>query len=118
LAFAQHADFSAISASSPAKPDETVLLYLVGMGATSPSIASGVAAPSSPPATVSTTPSVTINGESAQVNFAGLTPNLVGLYQINVQTPADTPSGDASVTVTQNNASSNTSSNTVTIPVQ
>jgi hypothetical protein len=38
-AIAQHnADFSLINASNPAKPGEYVILYLVGMGATNPSV--------------------------------------------------------------------------------
>jgi uncharacterized protein (TIGR03437 family) len=113
LNFAQHTDFTTISASSPAKAGETVLLYLVGMGATDLAVASGAVSPS-PPATVSNTPLVSINGQGGMVSFSGLTPGLVGLYQINVQVPNGTPSGDASVTVTQNG----TPSNAVTIPVQ
>ncbi len=113
LNFAQHADFSTISATSPATAGETIILYLVGMGATNPAIASGAASPS-PPANVTNPPAVTINGQSASVSFAGLTPGLVGLYQINVQVPAGTASGSATVAVTQNNAVSNT----VTIPIQ
>jgi uncharacterized protein (TIGR03437 family) len=114
LNFAQHADFSTISASSPATAGETILLYLVGMGATDQTVASGAASPASPPANVTNPPAVTIDGQSATVSFAGLTPGLVGLYQINVQVPAGTASSSATVTVTQNG----TPSNTVTIPIQ
>ena len=50
---------------------------------------------------------VTVGGLPAQVLFAGLAPGTVGLYQINVQIPADAPTGDAvEVIVTQNNVSS------------
>ncbi len=46
---AQHnADYSLVNAASPAKPGEYVTMYLVGMGATNPPVASGIAAPSSP----------------------------------------------------------------------
>jgi uncharacterized protein (TIGR03437 family) len=38
---------------------------------------------------------------AAQVSYAGLTPGLVGLYQFNVAVPADAPSGDVELQVTQ-----------------
>src|SRR5205823_2554392 len=79
LTFAQHADFSLITRDSPAKAGETILLYLVGMGATSPTVASGFAAPDSPFANATVQPTVAIGGNPATVSFAGLTPGLVGL---------------------------------------
>ncbi len=46
---AQHsANFSLVSSSSPAKPGEYLVMYLVGLGATNPSVASGAATPTSP----------------------------------------------------------------------
>ena len=114
LNFAQHADFSLIAPDSPAKAGESIHLYLVGMGATSPAVVSGAAAPGSPFATASVQPVVTIGGSAAAVSFAGLTPGSVGLYQIDVEVPAAAMPGDARVTVTQNGSASNT----VTIPVR
>jgi hypothetical protein len=114
LNLAQHADFSLITADSPARAGESIILYLVGMGATSPSVASGAGSPAGPPASANLAPSVTIDGSTATVSFAGLTPGLVGLYQINVEVPAGVTPGDVSITVTQND----TESNTVTIPVR
>jgi uncharacterized protein (TIGR03437 family) len=114
LKFAQHADFSLITPASPAKAGETILLYLVGMGSTSPTVASGAAAPETPLANATVQPIVVIGGNPATVTFAGLTPGLVGLYQIDVQVPDGTASGDISVTVTQNGSDSNI----VRIPVQ
>jgi len=35
-----------------------------------------------------------IGGAAAQVQFAGLTPGLVGLLQINIQLPATLPAGN------------------------
>ncbi len=111
---AEHADGSIVTSDSPAKAGDTILLYLVGMGATTPSIPSGTPAPSGSFATVANQPTVTINNETADISFAGLTPGAVGLYQINVNLPQDTPSGSTSITVTQNGVASNT----ITIPVQ
>jgi uncharacterized protein (TIGR03437 family) len=38
---------------------------------------------------------VTIGGVPATPSFAGLAPGWVGLYQVNVQVPANAPVGDA-----------------------
>jgi len=104
---AQHSDFSVVSGAHPAKPGELLVMYLVGLGATNPSVASGVPAPSSPPATVTVSPIVTVESQPANVVFAGLTPGFVGLYQINFQVPSNAPSGDLEVDVTQNGVAAN-----------
>ena len=105
---AQHsADFSLVSSSNPAKPGEYLVMYLVGMGATNPSVASGVQTPSSPLASVTNEPTVTVGSQPATVAFAGLTPGFVGLYQINFQVPASASSGEIEVDVSQNGVSAN-----------
>jgi uncharacterized protein (TIGR03437 family) len=38
---------------------------------------------------------VTIGNVPATVSFAGLAPGWVGLYQVNVQVPANAPAGNA-----------------------
>ena len=40
------------------------------------------------------TPTVTIGGVAAAVEFSGLTPGFVGLWQINVRIPANAPTGN------------------------
>jgi uncharacterized protein (TIGR03437 family) len=58
---------------------------------------------------------VTIGGVPATPSFAGLAPGWVGLYQVNVQVPANAPTGDAvPVTLSVGGAVSNQ----VTIAVQ
>ncbi|HTC89346.1 MAG TPA: putative Ig domain-containing protein [Bryobacteraceae bacterium] len=105
---AQHsADFSLVSSSNPAKPGEYLVMYLVGMGATDPSVASGLQTPSSPLASVTNEPTVTVGSQPATVAFAGLTPGFVGLYQINFQVPASASSGEIEVDVSQNGVSAN-----------
>ncbi|MGB6942036.1 MAG: putative Ig domain-containing protein [Bryobacteraceae bacterium] len=104
---AQHADFSLVSSSSPAKPGEYLVMYLVGLGDTNPSVASGAPAPTSPLASVTVTPTVTVGGTTATVAFAGLTPGFVGLYQINFQVPTGAASGELEVDVTQNGVAAN-----------
>jgi len=111
---AQHgADFSLVSAGSPAKPGETLVIYLLGMGATSPAVASGQPAPSSPLAMVTVQPTITVDGQSSHVDFAGLTPGFAGLYQIDFDVPATARSGNLTVIISQNGVATNTT----TLPV-
>ena len=70
--------------ASPAKQGEVVVIYLSGMGATSPAVKSGQPAPGGPNlAKAVVQPTVTLNGQAASVQFAGLSPGFVGLYQVN-----------------------------------
>jgi uncharacterized protein (TIGR03437 family) len=106
---AQHAvDFSLVDAAHPAKPGEFLVMYLLGMGPTNPSVISGVGSPGAPPATVTPLPTVQVGGMNADVVFAGLTPALVGLYQVNIRVPPNAPNGDLDVVVAQGTVVTNT----------
>lgn len=48
-----------------------------------------------------------LNGENVPILFGGLTPGLVGLYQINFAIPADAVDGDLPLVVIQNGVQSN-----------
>ncbi|HUS06566.1 MAG TPA: hypothetical protein VMZ52_09735 [Bryobacteraceae bacterium] len=88
-----HADFSLVSASQPARPGETVLVFLTGLGAVSPAVQDGTAGPSAPPFSITTAPlNVYIDGLPAAVSFNGLAPGLAG-YQMNVTVPLNAGSG-------------------------
>jgi adhesin/invasin len=111
---AQHAsDYQLVTAQNPAKPNEALVMYLVGMGATNPAVPTGAPAPFDPPAKVSEQPTVTIGGQTATILFAGLTPGFAGLYQINFIVPATTRDGDLDVVITQNNVTANPTKLTV-----
>jgi uncharacterized protein (TIGR03437 family) len=72
------------------------------MGSVSPFVGDGKPAPSYPLANTLTTPDVSIGGIGAPVLFSGLTPDLVGLYQINVSIPGNAPKGlGIPLTITQ-----------------
>jgi uncharacterized protein (TIGR03437 family) len=83
-----HANFTVVNAGNPARPGETVLVFLTGLGAVSPPVADGAAAPSAEPLARVTAPlRVTVGGRTANVSFQGLAPGLAGLYQLNVEIP-------------------------------
>jgi len=73
--------------TNPIHPNESISIVLTGLGRTSPAAPLGDAAPSDPLALVTSRPEVTIGDTALQVDFAGLVPGQVGVYQINVTVP-------------------------------
>ena len=115
LAIAQrYPDYSLVTEASPARPGDHIVLYLAGLGTTGVPVGSGVASPSSPLVGQVLTTALTLNGQLSPVEFSGLTPGAVGLYQINFQVPAGTPDGDLTLVVSQGGVTSNV----VTLPVR
>jgi uncharacterized protein (TIGR03437 family) len=83
--------------------------------------ADGAAAPLTTVYRTTAAVAATIGGIDAPVLFSGLTPSLVGLYQVNVQVPAAVPTGDTvplMLTVTDPVTGQSVQSNTVTLAVQ
>jgi uncharacterized protein (TIGR03437 family) len=116
LAAVHGIDGTTVTVDNPAMPGETVIAYLLGMGATDPGVPSGTAAPSDPQAQVTVQPLFTLNGESAQILYAGLSANAVGLYEIDFIIPMDATPGDLPVVITQNGVPANTTLLTVGQP--
>ena len=96
-------DYSAVNASSPALRGSVILLFGTGFGPVTPSVSSGQPGSSKNPLnqTVGTV-IVLIGGKPARVFFDGevkdralLAPGLVGVYQVNVEVPADAATGDS-----------------------
>jgi uncharacterized protein (TIGR03437 family) len=81
--------------NNPVTAGSVVEIYCTGLGAVSPLVLEGTIAPSSPPASTTVAPAVTIGGVPTHVNFSGLTPGAIGLYQINAVVPAGVPTGSA-----------------------
>ena len=92
-------------------PNAIVLIFGTGLGPVTGPPADGAAGARQP---TTTTPMVTIGGRQAVVEFSGLAPGFVGLYQINARVPPDTPEG---CYLPLQVAFENGSSNTVTIGV-
>lgn len=82
-----------ITPTNPIHPKDTIVIYLTGMGATTPQVNAGMPGPSSPLASAAISPQVTIGGQSLNVFYAGLVPGLVGVYQINATVPPGAPQG-------------------------
>ncbi len=77
----------------PAKPGDILQIYATGLGPVTDTPKDGESPTGAPSTTVK--PVVTIGGITAPVQFSGLAPNFVGLYQVNVEVPAGAPIGDA-----------------------
>ena len=74
-------------ATRPAKPGETIIILATGLGAVDQAIATG-AASSDALRWTNVTPTVLINGTAATVAFHGLSPQFVGVNQLNVVVPS------------------------------
>jgi len=80
--------------SNPVHSGDVIVIYCTGLGQVSPAVATGTAAPLQPLSSTVNPAAVTIGGVPANVFFAGLTPQFVGLYQINAIVPAGIAPGD------------------------
>lgn len=69
-------------------------IYCVGLGPVNNPPPTGAPAPDGSSTTTSPI-SVLFNGATFPAAFAGLLPGSVGVFQVNVQIPADAPTGDA-----------------------
>jgi uncharacterized protein (TIGR03437 family) len=82
-----HADFTLVNAAKPAIGGETVLVYLTGLGAVSPTLADGTAGSSGTLYRADTDVTVYVGGQPGTVAFKGQAPGFPGLYQVNVTLP-------------------------------
>jgi len=92
-ALATHADFSLINSSSPAQPGEVIVLWATGLGAlTSPPPVPNLIPQAAAPLLPGQGFQVLLNGSAlppASIWYAGVAPGYAGLFQINVQLPAN-----------------------------
>jgi len=116
--------------TKPAATGDVLVIYAIGLGPTSPSVATGQPAPDGsaghPLAQLTSTPTVLfgvdkdglqvqISVPPAQIQYAGLSPYYAGLYQVNVPIPQNCPPGTVQVSLTFPDG---TASNAVNIAVQ
>lgn len=95
-----HANGDRVSIENPAKRDEELTMYATGLGATTGGrVTAGSPSPSSPLAVTATLEiffgDPTISYAGIIVDWSGLAPGDIGVYQINCRVPGDHLSGDA-----------------------
>lgn len=90
----------------PARPGETIALWLNGLGPAAPVVPAGMLAPFNPVSLLAGPCMVRIGGVPAPVLGAALSPGSAGLYQINLTVPDSLPDGDYPVEVEVGGASS------------
>jgi uncharacterized protein (TIGR03437 family) len=114
-------DFSLNGPGNPAAKGSIVMVFMTGEGQTSPQGVTGkITTPTLPPPQVTPAPllaiGVLVNGQPALYTYAGEAPGLAaGLLQLNVQIPANAPSGNLPITVS---IGSNISQSNVTVSVR
>lgn len=108
-------NYNLVSSANPATVGTVVQIFCTGLGPVTNQPATGAASPSNPLASTTTLPIVTIGGAQATVQFSGLTPGDVGLYQVNVTVPAGATKGSAVPVVV---SIGGVQSNTVSMAIQ
>lgn len=87
---AAHADGTLITLEAPARRDEVIVIYASGLGPTRPGVIHGQV-PAAAAVIVKLADFSVVLGESPvpreNIWYAGVTPGLAGLYQINVKLP-------------------------------
>ncbi len=88
--------------AAPAQPGETLIFYGTGFGTVKQGAVAGQVASGQTALTANF--AMTIGGLGASVQYAGLAPGQVGLYQFNVVVPATVAGGDQAVQISLNGA--------------
>jgi uncharacterized protein (TIGR03437 family) len=110
-----------VAPANQATRDEVLTMYVTGLGAVTPSVTAGTAAPLAPLSNVTVAPQVCIGvntdgtlhpmiDDPSQGGFAGLAPGFAGLYQINFTVPGDRVQSLAAPVVVTQGASCTTAS--------
>jgi len=98
-----------VTDSDPIHRNDVLVIFLTGLGVTSPAVPTGMPSPLNPLAIALTKPSVTIGGMQLPLSYYGLAPGEVGVYQINVKVPANVPTGlSMPLAISQGNYTSST----------
>jgi uncharacterized protein (TIGR03437 family) len=88
-----HQSGALVTAANPAQIGEVVSVYLTGLGAVSPTITDGAGGPVGTLSQATNTITADISGTSATIGYAGLAPQLAGLYQVNLTVPTGLTNG-------------------------
>ncbi len=111
-AVVQNEDYTVNNSDNPAAANSYVIAYLTGAGAVDNAVASGAAARVDPLSRPRGPVTATVGDMPAEVAFGGLTPDFVGLMQVNLKIPS-MPAGTYPLVVTVNGEKSNAAMVTV-----
>ena len=90
-----------VDAANPLREGDVAVIYCAGLGAVSPAVPAGSAAPLTSLSSATNPVTATMGGQSAQVLFAGLAPGFAGLYQVNAIVPSGiTPGNNVTLLLT------------------
>ena len=73
--------------ATPSTAGDSIAIYCAGLGAVTPLQMAGTAAAAQSASTLNSV-IVTIGGQGAQVSFAGLSPVMIGWYEVDVTVPS------------------------------
>jgi uncharacterized protein (TIGR03437 family) len=91
-----YASGALVSTTDPAVAGERLIVYCTGLGPVSGPMTTGQPASSTSLQPTTQTVTVTIDGVAATVEFAGLAPGFLGLYQVNLVVPSRSNAGPQS----------------------
>jgi len=93
--------YNLVGSSNPVARGSYVQLYLNGLGPVSNQPGDGLAASGTNLSRTTAQPSVTIGGQAVSIiQFSGLAPGYVSLYQVNVLVPANIAAGPQPIVLT------------------
>jgi len=82
-----------VTPTNPIHPNDSIVIYATGLGRTQPSVDAGLPAPADPLGSAIIVPQLTLGGVPLTIQYAGLVPGEVGVYQINATVPLKVPNG-------------------------
>jgi uncharacterized protein (TIGR03437 family) len=93
-------EYKLMSPDQPLEKGKYAYFYAEGLGSVSNQPSTGNATPGLPYALVQSDTRLTIGGVTCQILFAGLSPGIVGVYQVNFLIAPDVPSGSQDLIMT------------------
>jgi len=85
-----------VTPTNPVQPGDTLVIYLTGMGPTSPQVQAGQQTPPTLLTSVTQAPTLSLGSANLTIDYAGLVPGYIsGLYQINATVPKGTAGGES-----------------------
>ena len=77
-----------VGSSNPILPGDAITIFATGLGVVAPPVLSGQPGTANPTAVAAIWPTASVGGQPAKVEHAGLSPGMVGVYQVEVTIPA------------------------------